>query len=120
MGLADREARYDPTSEGRRVPDHRHYEYHVPYRSRRFHRDWTAVKQVLAAEANADARITATVCAVHFEQGERTPLDREAGLGAFEVSLVLPALVLVRPVTSRRSFARWRGCACGQCRCGCP
>jgi hypothetical protein len=116
MGLADHEALYDPTSEGRRVPDSRHYEYHVPYRSRRFHPDWTALSG--RRETKGEIRsFTETVCVGMMRVS--APPSRGAGLFAFEVSVALPAPASVTSAIFRQSSERWHGCACGLCRCVC-
>ena len=49
--VAAREACYDPSTSGRRVPYGRHYECHFPDRGRSFHPDWIDLKGAQVAAA---------------------------------------------------------------------
>jgi hypothetical protein len=54
-GFAMREAYYDPSISGRRVPYGRHYERHFPDRGRSFHPDWIDLKGARSGQRAADA-----------------------------------------------------------------
>jgi len=54
-GFAAREACYDPSTSGRRVPYGRHYERHFPDRGRSFHPGWIDLKGARSRQRAADA-----------------------------------------------------------------
>lgn len=56
--VATREACYDPSTSGRRVPYGRHYERHFPDRGRSFHPDWNDLKGARSGQRAADAEWT--------------------------------------------------------------
>ena len=113
--VATREACYDPSTSGRRVPYGRHYERHFPDRGRSFHPDWNDLKGARSGQRAADAEWTSQTFSTvpAFPSVRATALPTNSACASPYSFRIFDARRftdgIARPCPSEPSLAQWRG-----------